>query len=106
MKRIDAFIKPEVAEAVRHAMLSAGVDVVFVNTIHQFANPGRSQAEPEERGKALSGSERVWLMAFVESQQTVRITGVIRNHARTETPFDGRIVISHVENVYSLNQGS
>lgn len=106
MKRIDAFIKPEVAEAVRHAMLAAGVDVVFVQTTNQVANPDRFAAGPDGRGTVPSESERVWLIAFVESQQVVRITGVIRNHALTDTPFDGRIVISHVENVYSLNQGS
>lgn len=104
MKRIEAFIKPGTAEAVRTALFGAGVEIIRMADVTEHSNPDRTGTTIEDSGDEPDDRARVWLVAHVANDKVGRITGLIRTHAQTSTPLDGSIIVSNVEHVHSLNQ--
>ena len=104
MKRVEAFIKPFTADAVKEALHEAGVEMVRMSELREFSHGNRYAEAYAGTEYEVDERPRIWLVAFVANDQVARVTGIIRTHAQTDTPLDGSIVVSHVERVHSLNQ--
>lgn len=103
MKRVEAFIKPFTADAIKEALQEAGVELVLMSQMREFSRENRYVEAYAGTEYEVDERPRIWLLAFVQDGDVDRVTGLIRTHAQTDTPLDGSIVISDVEKICNLN---
>ncbi len=103
MKRVEAFIKPFTADAIKDALQEMGVDLVLMSQMKEFSGENRYVEAYAGTEYEVDERPRIWLLAFVQDADVGRVTGLIRTHAQTDTPLDGSIVISDVVQMCTLN---
>jgi nitrogen regulatory protein PII len=103
MKRVEAFIKPFKADAIKDALQEAGVDLVMMSQMREFSDENRYVEAYAGTEYEVDERPRIWLLAFVQDADVDRVTGLIRTNAQTDTPLDGSIVISDVVQLCTLN---
>ena len=102
MKRVEAFIKPFTADAIKEALQEAGVNLVLMSQMREFSDNNRYVEAYAGTEYEVDERPRIWLLAFVDDGDVDQVTGLIRTHAQTDTPLDGSIVISDVERLHTM----
>ncbi|MCB1201422.1 MAG: P-II family nitrogen regulator [Leptospiraceae bacterium] len=105
MKRIEAFIKPFKLEAVKDALVEAGVRGFTINEVRGF---GRQKGYTEQfRGTEYKVDflPKVQLILIVEDDATDKLVELILRHAYTGNIGDGKVIISSVEKVIRIRTG-
>lgn len=105
MKKIEAIIKPFKLDAVKEALIEAGVKGITISEVRGF---GRQRGHTE----LYRGSEyridflpKIKLEVAVEENMTEKIIEVISDAARTGEVGDGKIFISTIEDVIRIRTG-
>ena len=105
MKKIEAIIKPFKLDAVKEALIEAGVKGITISEVRGF---GRQRGHTE----LYRGSEyridflpKIKLEIAVEENMTEKIIEVISDAARTGEVGDGKIFISTIEDVIRIRTG-
>ena len=101
MKKIEAAIKPFKVDDVRQALSAAGFQIVQIYEVNEFTDNSR-----QER---VSGTQypvdlqpRSILTILSEDKQLDQAIAIIKDHARSGNPDDGRILVSSVDNYIAL----
>ncbi|MEZ4700927.1 MAG: P-II family nitrogen regulator [Rhodothermales bacterium] len=103
MKKIEAFIKPFALEAVRSALLAEGIRCVTTADAQEF-NGDRPFSE-RFRGTeyVVDQTPRALLVVLAPDDEAPQVVRVIRDAAQTGHPGDGRIIVTHAEEVVDLD---
>ena len=106
MKEIKAIIQPFLADHVvsllREMPQAPGVTV---STVTGFGKAGTMEGEPEVEGDAVFGRKKVKLETVVPDDLVGEVVELIRKHAHTGNPGDGKIFISTVDDVVKIRTG-
>ena len=89
MKKIEAFIQPDVLNPVIKAIKEIGVGGLTV-----FNAQGQGEAEPPLVGQFFT---RVVLVTVVEDEKADKIMEAIANTACTGAKGDGKVFVSNIE---------
>lgn len=106
MKKIEAIIRPERFELVRHALHDAGYHGLTVSTVTGYGE----QKGPTRiwRGRLFSTNavNRIELQIVVPDAEAEKVMQIILEKARTGEPGDGRIYITDVGTAVHIRTGS
>ncbi len=106
MKKIEAIIRPEKFEVVRHALHDAGYHGLTVAGVTGYGE--QKGATRIWRGRAFSTDavSRVELQMVVPDAEAEKVMKIIMDNARTGQPGDGRIYVSDVGTTVHIRTGS
>lgn len=101
MKKIEAYVKPFKLEALKDALLEAGVSDLRFVPIQESAG---SNFQEFYRGTeyAVDSDARTMVMMMLEDEQVDAITRLIQNIARTDNDGDGKILVIPVEQMIEI----
>jgi nitrogen regulatory protein P-II 1 len=105
MKKIEAFIKPFKMDAVKNALIDAGIDGMTITEVQGF---GRQKGHQEiYRGTEYTVDfiRKIMIVVIVEDDKAAGIVDVIRESAYTGNVGDGKIVISPVDDIVRIRTG-
>lgn len=106
MKKIEAIIRPERFDLVRHALHDAGYHGLTITASTGYGE----QKGPTRiwRGRSFStdGVNRIELKIVVPDTEAEKVMNIIIEKARTGQPGDGRIYISDVGTTVHIRTGS
>lgn len=105
MKRIDAYIRPHALEAVRDALVEAGVQGLSAIEVRGF---GRQKGHSELfRGSEYEQSfvPKVKLEVLVDDDQVAKVVEAIVSTAQSGTVGDGKLSVLPVEDVVRIRTG-
>ncbi|MBV8501867.1 MAG: P-II family nitrogen regulator [Paucibacter sp.] len=105
MKLITAIIKPFKLEAVKNALLGAGIGGLSVMEMKGF---GRQRGNSElYRGAeyAVDFMPKVRVEVAVREEDVDRVAGLIMQEARTGKVGDGKIFVTAIDKVFSIRTG-
>jgi len=107
MKLITAFIRPGMASKVTDALRSAGIDGM---TILPYSGHGHLIAamgsRHEEKADTRGDHDKTKLEIVCPDADKAAITAVIREHARTGHPGDGKVFVSTVDETQDILTGT
>jgi len=103
MKEIKAFIRPNMLDSVLHALHEhPNFPGVTVTQVHGFGKvAGRDHSVYTSFGKTAMAK----LECIVEDHMAFDVSSVIREHATTGRPGDGKIVITNLDTVIRIRTG-
>ncbi len=105
MKKIEAIIRHHKLDAVKEALMGAGIQGM---TVAETRGYGGQHASPEVyRGAeyAVDFLPRVKVEVLVDDHECDAAVGVIAKAARTGQVGDGRIMVSKIEEVVRVRTG-
>jgi nitrogen regulatory protein P-II 1 len=105
MKKIEAIIKPFKLEEVKHALMGVGLQGMTTTEVRGF---GRQRGHQElYRGSEYENDfiPKVKLEVLVEDAAAGHITGLIAAAAVTGKIGDGKIFVTHLEEVVRIRTG-
>lgn len=101
MKMIRAIIRPEKAEAVSEALAEAGL--TSLTKMHVF---GRGRTKGIRIGDVVYDEfPKTLLLMVVEDEKLDQALNVILGNSKTGAMGDGKILISEVEEAYTISTG-
>lgn len=105
MKKIEAFIKPFKMDAVKNALIDAGVDGMTITEVQGF---GRQKGHQEiYRGTeyTVDFNRKIMIIVIVPDENVKEIVEVIHDSAFTGNVGDGKIVVTDVVDVMRIRTG-
>ncbi len=103
MKKIEAYVKPFKLDALKDALLEAGVSDLRFVPIHESAG---SNFQEFYRGTeyAVDSDARTMVMMMINDDQVENITRLIQDIARTDNEADGKILVIPVEQMIEIGR--
>lgn len=106
MKKVEAIIRPERFEVVRHALHDAGYHGLTVSVVTGYGEQKGTTRIWRGRAFSTDSVDRVKLEIIVPEAEAEKVMQVIIENARTGQPGDGRIYISDVGTTVHIRTGS
>jgi len=104
MKRVEAFIKPFTADSVKDALQEAGVEWLRMIEAREFSTANRYAEVYAGTEYEVDERPRMWVLAFVDDAAVPKVIDVIREHAGTDTPLDGCVIVSTIDHIEGLDR--
>jgi nitrogen regulatory protein PII len=106
MKRIEAVIRPHKQPEVLAALAQLGIhNVTVIETLGLSRQPGYSQIyEPSSPHKETQTGlvPKRLLVLFVDDSRVPAVVDLIKTHAHTGAPGDGKIIVSQIEQIVRI----
>ena len=105
MKQIEAIIKPFQLDEVKEALMKVGVQGMTISEVKGF---GRQKGHVElYRGAEYSIDflPKLKIQILVSDKRAAQVAETVMNAARTGKIGDGKIFITHVEEVLRIRSG-
>lgn len=105
MKQIEAIIKPFQLDEVKEALMKVGVQGMTISEVKGF---GRQKGHVElYRGAEYSIDflPKLKIQILVSDKRAAQVAETVMNAARTGKVGDGKIFITHVEEVLRIRSG-
>ena len=104
MKKIEAIIRETKFPLLQEALTEAGINVYSYWSVF---STGETVQRKSYRGVVYDHpvSENVMLSLCVKKSQVDRVVGIILKNGTTNSPGDGRIFVSTIDDIYLLHNG-
>jgi nitrogen regulatory protein P-II 1 len=100
VKKIEAIIRPEKANAVINALLAAGDAGV---TVYEVAGHGKQRSSGERaQGHEIQLRPKVMLVTIVKDSEAAAMAKVILDAAKTDVVGDGKIFITDLSDMIRI----
>ena len=114
MKRIEAIIRPSTVEAIKVALVNAGIYGMTISDVRGYGTQ-MGQTDIADRKKlmltyrgqkmAVEFRQKLKVVVVVDDHQADVVIDIIVNNARTGNIGDGKIFVSSVANVVRIRSG-
>jgi nitrogen regulatory protein P-II 1 len=106
MKKIEAIIRPERFELVRHALHDAGYHGLTATVVTGYGEQKGLTRIWRGRLFSTDAVNRIELTVIVPDTEAEKVMQVIMDNARTGQPGDGRIYITDIGTTVHIRTGS